>query len=393
MSLNSFELGLPSKVVFGRGVSKDAAQLATQMGRSILLVTGKQTQRVQSIIDLLQHKAARMTHHIVTGEPTVWALNAGVAKARDAGCDAVLAVGGGSTLDMGKAIAAMLNNPGDPLEYLEVVGAGQPLINRSVPCITVPTTAGTGAEVTRNAVLCVEDQHVKVSLRSPLILPAAAYIDPDMTKVMPPSITATTGCDALLQLMEAYTTRRSNPLTDMLCVNGLKQAFWALPAAVEDGDNMDAREAMCLASLYSGIALTNAGLGAIHGFAAAIGGLTGARHGATCAALAPSVLRTNIKAIRERCCDCPVLGRYQQLAAMATQRDDAPAEALADWLEDLIVRLHIPTLKEQGLSADALPQLVSQARQASSMKGNPIELTEEEMLDTLTAAGFTTVSV
>ena len=194
----------------------------------------------------------------------------------------------------------MLTNGGRLLDYLEVVGGGQPLARPSAPCIAIPTTAGTGSEVTRNAVLSAPDQRVKVSLRSPLMLPRLAVVDPTLTQGLPRSITASTGLDALTQLIEPYVSCRANPATDAWCVEGLRRASGALRRACDDGADVDAREQMALASLFSGFALANAGLGAVHGFAGTIGGMFDAPHGAICAALLPHVMAGNLRALASR---------------------------------------------------------------------------------------------
>ena len=197
-------------------------------------------------------------------------------------------------------MAALLTNEGDLSDYLEVVGKGRPLQNPAAPCIAVPTTAGTGAEVTYNAVLGVPDQHVKVSMRSPLMLPRWAIVDPLLTHSMPPELTASTGLDALTQLIEAFVSNKANPLTDGVCREGLQRAGRSLRRAFEDGSDAEAREDMSLASLFSGMALANAKLGAVHGFAGPLGGMTDAPHGVICGKLLPYVMQANVRALQDR---------------------------------------------------------------------------------------------
>ena len=211
----------------------------------------------------------------------------GVELARREQCDLVIAFGGGSAIDAGKAIAALLANGGELTDYLEVIGKGQPLRHPSVPFIAVPTTAGTGSEVTRNAVLASAEHQVKVSMRSPLMLPRLAVVDPELTLELPPAVTASTGLDALTQLIEPYVSIRANPLTDGFCLEGLRRVSRSLRRAYHAGRDITAREDMSLASLLGGLALANAGLGVVHGFAAPVGGMFHAPHGAICAALLP----------------------------------------------------------------------------------------------------------
>lgn len=191
-------------------------------------------------------------------------------------------------------------NGGDPLDYAEVIGHGRPLERRSLPLIAIPTTAGTGAEVTRNAVIGSPEHRVKVSLRSPLMLPEVAIVDPELTRDLPPALTASTGLDALTQLIEPLVSCRTNPLTDALCRSGIQRAARSLRRAVEHGEDLVAREDMSLASLFSGLALANAALGAVHGLTGPLGGMFEASHGALCASLLPAVMEANVRALRHR---------------------------------------------------------------------------------------------
>ena len=236
---------------------------------------------------------------------------------RSAGCELLIAIGGGSAIDAGKAIAAMAANPGDVLDYLEVIGKGQPLTNAPFPMIAVPTTAGTGSEVTRNAVLGSPEHGVKASLRSPMMLPRVAIVDPQLTLGLPRAMTASTGLDALTQLIEAYVCLRANPMTDTLCLDGLRAVKSSLVRACEDGNDAAARAGMSYASLLGGLALANAGLGVVHGFAAPIGGMFDAPHGAVCAAILPYGMEANIRALRERSPEGGALARYREIARSA----------------------------------------------------------------------------
>jgi alcohol dehydrogenase class IV len=301
-------------------------------------------------------------------------------------CDVVIGIGGGSVLDSGKAVAAMLTNPGRLEDYLEVVGRGEPLTKSAAPYIAIPTTAGTGAEVTRNAVLAVPDHKVKVSMRSPLMLPRVAIVDPELTYSMPPRLTASTGLDALTQLLEAYVSNKANPLTDGICTEGLRRAARSLRAVYEDGSNRQAREDMSVASLFGGLALANAKLGAVHGFAGPLGGMIRARHGVICARLLSYVVQTNVQALANRAPDSPALKRFDELARIVTRRANAKAADGVTWVQDLCLALEAPSLSEFGLTRQDLPTVVAKAQKSSSMKGNPITLTDEELMGILTKA-------
>jgi len=289
-------------------------------------------------------------------------------------------------LDAGKAIAAMLANAGELLDYLEVIGRGQALTQPSAPFIAIPTTAGTGSEVTRNAVLASPPHRVKVSLRSPLMLPKVALVDPELTYDLPPALTASTGLDALTQLIEPYVCSRPNPMTDAVCVEGMRRAARSLRAVVEDGRNAAARADMAAASMFGGLALANAGLGAVHGFAGPIGGQFPAPHGAVCAALLPHVMTANLRVLRQRQPAADALGRYEDVARLVTGKATATAEAGIEWVRQLVADLRIPSLGHYGLRPEHTAELVERASQASSMKVNPIALTRNEMAEILAGA-------
>jgi alcohol dehydrogenase class IV len=291
----------------------------------------------------------------------------------------VVAIGGGSALDAGKALAALLTNTGDPLDYLEVVGRGQPLERTPAPSIAVPTTAGTGSEVTRNAVLASPEHRVKASLRSASMLPRLAVVDPELTLELPAAVTASTGLDALTQLIEPYVSTRANPMTDLYCVEGMRCAAVALPRVHANGRDRDARRDMAWASLLGGLALANAGLGAVHGFAAPIGGMFRAPHGAVCAAVLPHAMEINVRALRERDPASAALRRYGEVARLLTGNPQATAEEGVRWTAEICRRLEIPPLRTYGVRQEDVAALVEKAAKASSMKSNPIILTTEEL--------------
>jgi alcohol dehydrogenase class IV len=298
---------------------------------------------------------------------------------------AVLAIGGGSALDAGKAIAALAANDGDPLNYLEVVGAGRPLSRPSLPIVAVPTTAGTGSEVTRNAVLAVPEAGVKASLRDSSMLPRIAVVDPDFLAPLPRAVIASGGLDALSQNIEPFLSARANPLTDALAREGIARSARALRRGYENGlrDDPDARADLALASLCGGLCLANSGLGAVHGFAAPAGGMFGAPHGAICAALLPHVMAVNLRALRARAADHPALPRFRELAALLTGAAgaDVTAEDGIAFITDLCRALAIPGLGRQGMTASDIPALVAKAKVASSMRGNPLPLTDAELTE------------
>jgi alcohol dehydrogenase class IV len=381
-----FEFATATRVVFGPGTVHEAAALARELGSRAMVVTGRSPERAQPLLDALHSQRISAATFSVAGEPTTDGVIAGVAAARRTGCDFVIAFGGGSAIDAAKAIAAMLANPGELLDYLEVVGRGKPITNPSVPWMAIPTTAGTGAEVTRNAVLASPEHRVKASLRSPFLLPRLAIVDPDLTLPLPPEVTASTGLDALTQLIEAYVCLRPNPLVDALCVEGLRRATRSLRRAFEQGSDAAAREDMALASLFSGMALANAGLGAVHGFAAPIGGMFHAPHGAVCAALLPHVMDVNVRALRQRGPASEALRRYDDVARLLTGKSSVAAEDGVKWIRETCRVLRIPSLRNYGITERDSALLCEKAAVASSMKANPIVLTAEELHEILLRA-------
>jgi alcohol dehydrogenase class IV len=381
-----FELATAGRILFGPGTLKELEPIAADLGKRALIVRGRNPDRARHLEAIV--RAANINYSLfeVHGEPTIERIEIGVKQAREIEADLVIGFGGGSVIDSAKAIAALATNPGSILEYLEVIGKGKQLALASVPCIAIPTTAGTGAEVTRNTVLASPTHKVKVSLRSPYLLPRLAVVDPMLTCDLPRSVTASTGLDALTQLIEPYVCVRSNPVTDGFCVEGLKRVARSFRSAFEDGHDIPARENMALASLFGGISLANAGLGAVHGFASPIGGMFDAPHGAICAALLPHVMEINIRALHERARESAVLSRYDTIAALLTGSGKATSADGIRWVHDLCKDLRIPGLRTYGVSESDVPVIVEQAAKASSMKANPIQLTTEELTEVLEQA-------
>jgi alcohol dehydrogenase class IV len=389
-----FEFATATRIIFGAGTLREVGPLAAEMGSRALVVTGstalRQAQdksaRAAPLLDLLAAQRIVTVTFSVSSEPTTEVARLGTQRARESDCDLVIGFGGGSVLDSGKAIAALLTNGGDPLDYLEVIGRGQPLSRPSAPYIAIPTTAGTGAEVTRNAVLASPEHRVKVSLRSPLMLPRLALVDPELTHSLPPEVTASTGLDALTQVMEPYVSNRANPLTDALCREGMRRAVRSLRRAYEQGDDAVAREDMALTSLFGGLALARAKLGAVHGFAGPIGGMFPAPHGAVCARLLPHAMAVNVLALQERSPGSEALRRYDQIARILTGNDKATADDGVAWVQELCQALQVPSLASYGMTPADLTVVIEKASVSSSMRGNPIQLTPDEMREILTQA-------
>ncbi|MCP4690612.1 MAG: iron-containing alcohol dehydrogenase [Desulfobacterales bacterium] len=384
-----FEFAAASRIIFGRGVLKEVAPAASKMGGRALLVIGRNAKRSAPLLNALHEVGVKTFAFSVYIEPTIELVLEGARVARENACDLVIGMGGGSVIDAAKAAAALMNNPGDILDYLEVIGRGKALPRPAAPCVAIPTTAGTGAEVTRNSVLTSPEHACKVSLRSPTMLPDLAVVDPELTWSTPPSITAASGLDALTQVLEPYVSARSNPLTDALCLDGMKRAARSLRAAFTNGGDESAREDMALASLFGGLALANSGLGAVHGFAGPMGAMFPVSHGAACGRLLPFVMEANVNALRRKD-SRQALARYEKAARVLTGAPDAATEDGIAWVHDLCRVLKIPSLSRFGITVKHFPGLVAGARRASSMKGNPVALTDEELTEILEKAAEST---
>lgn len=381
-----FEFATAGRICFGPGRAMGMVEEISSLGRAAFVLAGSTAERHKGLIAAVDRQGLACTRFSVTGEPTTEMVARAIAAARESDTEVVIGIGGGSVIDTGKVVAAMLTNEGALENYLEVVGAGRPLQEPPAPYVAIPTTAGTGAEVTRNAVLCVPERQVKVSMRSPFLLPHLAIVDPLLTHSMPPELTASTGLDALTQLIEAFVSNQANPLTDGICREGLQRTGRSLRRAFENGTDAQAREDMALAGLFSGLALANAKLGAVHGFAGPLGGMIDIPHGVVCGRLLPLVIEANVQALRERAADSPALARYDEIARLLTGDSVATASEAVAWIQDLCTVFALPGLRRYGLTENSLAEAVAKAQKASSMKGNPIVLHDDELLGVLTDA-------
>ena len=386
MSRATWEFATVPRIVVGPGSSADVPAMTVGLGSRVLVCTGGRPERHQKLLDAL---SVPFTVVPVSGEPTVDVAGSAVAIGRDFAADVVLAIGGGSVLDLGKAAAVLLANGGDPLDYLEVIGDGRPFGKPALPMIAVPTTSGTGSEVTANAVLASPQHCVKASLRDRSMLPAIAVVDADLTVDCPPAVTAASGLDALTQCLEPYVSPLATPLTDGLALQGLRRAASGLRRAYADGEDRAARADMALCSLLSGMALANAKLGAVHGFAGVLGGMAPVPHGAICAALLAPVIEANVAALQRLDTDAAqdALEKFRTAAVALTGRDDAWVADGLDWIRETVRELAIPGLDGLGIDLDtASADVVAAARASSSMKGNPVMLSDAELHGVLEAA-------
>jgi alcohol dehydrogenase class IV len=371
-----FEFATAGRIKFGAGRAAELPAVLAGLGSRVLVCTGADPARHAGLLAGLGLPAAVFR---VAAEPTDELARAGVAAGREHGADVVVAIGGGSVIDTGKAVAMLLANGGDPLDYLEVVSSGREITQPAVPCVAVPTTAGTGAEVTANAVLTVSAHRIKASLRSPLMITRVALVDPLLTVPCPPPVTAASGLDALTQCLEPFVSVRASPLTDGLAREGLRHASAGLRAAYADGNDLAARTDMATCSLLGGIALANAKLGAVHGLAGVVGGTADVPHGMACAALLAPVIEANVRVLRSVPAGHPVLDRYTEAAGLLTGNPAASIEDGLAWIRETLALLAVPGLGTFGLGPRHFDEVAAKAMRSSSMQGNPVALSPDDL--------------
>ena len=376
MTATGFEFATAGRIMAGPGRAAELPGVLAGLGSRVLVCTGANPARHASLLAGLGMPAVVFG---VAGEPTAELARSGAAAAREHGADVVAAIGGGSVIDLGKAVAMLLANGGDPLDYLEVVGAGQPITRPAAPCVAVPTTAGTGAEVTANAVLAVPEHRVKASLRSPLMIPRVALVDPQLTASCPPPVTAASGLDALTQCLEPFVSVRATPLTDGLAREGLRRAATGLRAAYADGGDLAARTDMAMCALLGGMALANAKLGAVHGLAGVIGGTADVPHGMACAALLAPVIEANVRTLRSAPPGSRALDRYAEAAQLLTGKPGASVEDGLAWIGETLTLLGVPGLAAFGLGPEQADAIAAAALASSSMRGNPVPLSQDQL--------------
>ncbi len=372
----TFGFATAGRIMAGAGRAAELPGVLAGLGSRVLVCTGANPARHAGMLAGLGLPAVVFP---VAGEPTIELARAGVAAAREHDADVIAAIGGGSVIDAGKAVAMLLGNGGDPLDYLEIVGSGREITQPAVPCVAVPTTAGTGAEVTANAVLAAPAHHLKASLRSPLMIPRVALVDPQLTVSCPAPVTAASGLDALTQCLEPFVSIQANPLTDGLAREGLGRAAAGLRAAYADGDDLAARADMAVCALLGGIALANAKLGAIHGLAGVIGGTADVPHGMACAALLAPVIEANVQALRSRQPGHRALARYAEAARLLTGKPAASTEDGIAWIRETITLLQVPGLAAFGIRPGHADDVAGQAIRSSSMRGNPVALSHTDL--------------
>jgi len=378
---NLVDFSTSNRIIFGAGCLNRISALLEGYGRRALFLQKSGLPVIGLIHQILEDLGIAYLDIEISGEPDITRVDLVTMQAREFGCDFAIGLGGGSVLDTGKAVAAMLANSGNLLDYLEVVGKGKPLKNKALPYIAIPTTSGTGSEVTKNAVISVPEEQVKVSMRHNFLLPEIALVDPELTHGLPASVTAFSGMDALTQVIEPYLSEGCNWMVDMFCQDAIQKAGRHLLRAYQHGNDNEARLNMSWVSLMGGLSLANAQLGAVHGLAGPMGGMFNLPHGMICAALLHAVMEVNYRVILAENRNNPVIERFSDVARWLTGNNSALPEDGINYLRGLTETLNIPCLSEMGLSRERLPELVEKSKQSSSMKGNPVALDEAEILE------------
>lgn len=378
--MTAFAFATATEIRFGRGEGLRALPALAGLGARVLLVHGANAVRAKWLRDGLARHGCEVSGFAVRGEPDLAMIDAGLAQARAQGAQAVIALGGGAVIDTGKALAALVPATRPVLDHLEVVGQGLALDVGPLPFAALPTTAGTGAEVTRNAVLAVPEARRKVSLRDVRMLPRMAVVDPSLTDGCPRGVTLASGLDALTQVIEPYISTRANPLTDALTLPRIAPALRALDRLMQDED-APARDEMALTSLCGGLALANAGLGVVHGLAGPLGGLSNAAHGALCGVMLPHGLAANAATASG--------AARARIARVQSELGDALGVAASDALPALAAwaaRAGLPGLEAQGVTAEHRAEAARMAAQSSSMKANPASLDEAALAQIMESA-------
>lgn len=377
----TFAFATATEILFGRGQATQAATRIAAYGTRILVVHGSTASRADWLVRDLNALGATATRLSIPGEPDLPMIEAALETARSANVQVVASIGGGAVIDAGKAIAAMVPAPRPILDHLEVVGKGLPLDESPLPFVALPTTSGTGAEVTRNAVIGVPDHRRKVSLRDARMLPRLAIVDPALTDHCPRAVTLASGLDALTQVVEPFTSPKATLLTDALCRDAIPRALPALMKLM-GGEDPHARDELAYVSLCGGLALANSGLGAVHGLAGPLGGLSNAAHGAICGALLPHVLRVN----RAHVANPARLDQVGQWIGAAFGQPTASVDQAATLLADWSRQSGLPGLSAQGITPADQEAAATAAATSSSMKANPVALSRDQLLSILAAA-------
>jgi alcohol dehydrogenase class IV len=380
--MTPFSFQTAGKILFGRGQADQAHDLVARFGTHVLVVRGRSVPFVHQFCARLRNAGCAVSEVVATQEPTLADVQSAVDLGRAKAVNVIVSIGGGSVIDLGKAAAALIPSSSPALEHLEIVGNARPLSAPPLPFIALPTTSGTGAEVTKNAVIGVPDQGRKVSLRDDRMFPILAIIDPALTDNTPRSVTLASGLDAITQVIEPYLSRRANPMTDAICRQAIPLGLAAL-ARLIDGEDRAARDQLAYTSLIGGVALSNAGLGAVHGLAGVIGGQSAAPHGVICGRLLGPILRLNFDSAVAGGTD---LTRYHEIKTHLATCFGLDRETAFKDLPEKLDQLGLPRLGTWLADTSDLAAMANQANSSSSMKSNPVFIEPEGLVQAIRGA-------
>ena len=378
------EFYAPGKIIFGPGSLNQIGAEAKRLGNKVLVVLGRSAMRKSGVLDRLTHLLIEnnleyVIYENVPSDPTVEIIDTGTGLARKEKCNLIIALGGGSVLDAGKAISAMVTNEGSVADYQEIEGKGRKFQHKPTPFIAIPTTSGTGSEATKNAVITNTEFSLKKSIRDPWLIPEVALVDPELTLSLPPHITAVCGGDALTQCVEAYLGKKSQEITDALALHAIGLIGKSLVKAVKEGKNLEARKDMAMAALLSGLCLSNSGLGAAHALSHPLGVYYKIPHGLSCAVLLPYVMEYNLPIVTEKLAKIAECLGENISSLSETEAAHRAVEKIKEILSQVGIKCN---LSEWGIKKEDFPKLIKGAK-GGSLNNNPRDTSDEDLIELL----------
>ncbi len=378
------EFYTPGKIIFGPGGLSQVGTEAKRLGNKVLVVSGRSAMRKSGALDRLtrllnENDLEYIIYENIPSDPTVKTVDIGASLTRKRSCNLVIALGGGSVLDTGKAISAMVTNEGSVADYQEIEGKGRKFQHKPIPFITIPTTSGTGSEATKNAVITNTEFSLKKSIRDPWLIPEVALIDPELTLSLPSYITAICGGDALTQCIESYLGKKSQEITDALALHAIGLIGKSLVKAVKEGKNLEARKDMAMAALLSGLCLSNSGLGAAHALSHPLGVYYKIPHGLSCAVLLPYVMEYNLPVVIKR------LAKIAQSLGedLSLLSETEAAQRAVEKIKEILSAIGIKeNLSEWRIKEEGFPQLIKGAK-GGSLNNNPRDISDEDLIELL----------